>query len=213
VNGKRVRSHRAHVWAPIDRIRRPWHAHGFNEPAVIRMEWSDEALTLLVVLREILAERIEVARACAETDPRMFRHYSLGLLALDLMGTLIAAKPRMLIIEPTDFVPYGILMFLDAMVGTLREAGPVTAGTVLRNMGWRTQRADPYYSPNPWQHPWAAQPGYAGRPTYYSPYASGEGAPAYHSPTRGGGRTQTFQSPDTSSTPKTRLTFHSPRAK
>lgn len=193
------------------------------------MHWTDEALALLVILRGIIADRAEVARFLLERDPRLIRHYRLAVLALNLVEVLITSTPTILVLDPADFVPYGVLMFIDAMIGALRDAGTVNAGITLQRLGWRIRRAGAYYSPNAYQHSWGAPhahgqertshysptpaPGYAGKASYYSPTVTGEGAPARYSPTRGGGRGTSFESPETGDTPKPRPTFHSPRAK
>jgi hypothetical protein len=139
------RAHKAYVYDPIDRIRRPFDPGRHDEPIVIRLTWCDDANALLVFLREVLAIHVEQIRgfgmrqdpAAQELARKFALHLRLGLRAMDIIGTLLASQPKMLVLEPTAFVDNSILLFVDAMVATLREIGPAAAGQMLQQMGWR----------------------------------------------------------------------------
>jgi len=226
--------HQAYVYDPIDRVRRPFDPWARDEPIAIRMQWTDEALALLLLMREIVVTHIEQIRAHApesEASKRFWPHLRLGLRTTNIIDALITAKPKLLVLEPTAFVDNTILLYLDSMVGVLREVGPAAAGQLLRNMGWRPRYAGSYYSPTrtgwaqppqppPWQQPMARGVYYSptGHPgpgrEVYSPMPTRDPRhrPVYHSPAGRSGAGHVYQSPE-NDLPKERLTFVSKRAK
>jgi hypothetical protein len=172
-------------------------------------------------------QQIQV-RMMLHGEDRFLPHLRLGLQTLDIIGTLVAHKPKLLILEPTAFVDNTILLYLDAMVGVLREVGPAKAGELLRSMGWRAKYAGSYYSPT---YSGQAQPppqAPVSRGVYYSPTASPAPSrssyspmpsrdprhrPVYRSPEGRSGAGHVYESPDSHAAPKVRPTFVSKRAK
>ncbi len=129
------------VWSPIARPRGPWR-DTYNEVDVIHLQWTDDALAILVALREILADKTEKAKL-AGAD----RHVKLGLAAQSFIEKLVAEKPQVIALGPRDMIPSALLMYLDASVAQLREMGIFMASEVLRRMGWKIKRGGAHESP------------------------------------------------------------------
>jgi hypothetical protein len=129
------------VWAPIAPPIGPWR-DTYNEVDVIQLQWTDEALAILVALREILADKTEKAKVAGAE-----RHVSLGLAAQSFIEKLVTEKPKVIALGPRDMVPSALLMYLDASVAQLREMGIFMASEVLHRMGWKTKRGGAHESP------------------------------------------------------------------
>jgi hypothetical protein len=134
-------TYQGEVWAPIMRPIGPWR-DTYNEVDLVRLQWTDEALAILVALREILADKTDKAQVAGAE-----RHVKLGLLAQSFIEKLVADKPVAIAIGPRDLVPSALLMYLDASVAQLREMGIFQASEVLRRMGWKTKRGGAHQSP------------------------------------------------------------------